>query len=192
MEFMTIRQVAASCNVSYEAIRKSVSRYSKDLEGHITTEPHGKTIYLDEYAVIFLKERRRLHPVVARSTDQQEEIDTLRNNLEQSRIRYEELQAKLSQALEKVVSSQEQALQIQNKYLALIEQREHEAEQVRQQIETEIQKEVSAQVDKLEQQHEADVKTIEALRKELEVMRQHTSPTERNRSPLQALFRRKR
>lgn len=49
MEMITIKQLAEDRGVSYEAVRKMISRHSEELEGHINKE--GRTQYLDPEAV---------------------------------------------------------------------------------------------------------------------------------------------
>ena len=59
MKVMTIKEFAEDQKVSYEAIRKQLVRYQKELKDHISVT--GRTQYLDEWAVDFLKKRRREH-----------------------------------------------------------------------------------------------------------------------------------
>lgn len=113
----TIRELAQECNVSYEAIRRSVSRYSKDLTGHITQEPGGKKLYLDEYAQTFLQERRRLHPVVAKDDRLQEKIEELEQEKQALLERMDYYRTKCEQVLTKLTDTQEQLTTAQQKLL---------------------------------------------------------------------------
>ena len=76
----TIREYARDHHVSYEAIRKQIARYRKDLEGHITTKRQTK--YLDDFAVSFLDDRRRENPVVVFNQERSDEVALLKNQVE--------------------------------------------------------------------------------------------------------------
>jgi len=76
----TIREYAREHGVSYEAIRKQIARYAKDLDGHITTKRQTK--YLDDFAVSFLDDRRRESPVVVFNQDRSDEVKLLRDQVE--------------------------------------------------------------------------------------------------------------
>ena len=58
----TIKELSKELNCSYEAVRKQVKRYSRELKEHIYTE--HKTQYLDDYACDFLRSKRADSPVV--------------------------------------------------------------------------------------------------------------------------------
>lgn len=77
---MTIREYAKKHGISYEAVRKQISNYRTDLDGHITTD--GKTKYLDDFAVEFLDKRRRSNPVVVLRQSEREETELLRDQVE--------------------------------------------------------------------------------------------------------------
>lgn len=62
MEKTTLKDYAREHNVTYEAVRKQIKRYAKDLSGHITTD--GRQQLLDAVAVAFLNDKRQKHPVV--------------------------------------------------------------------------------------------------------------------------------
>lgn len=98
MEIRSIKQIAEEQNVSYEAIRKMIVRYSDELKDHITRK--NRTQYLDEWAVEFLKEKRRENPVVLYNMDQNEQI--------------EELKAQVELLKNKLLASQEQLLSLQS------------------------------------------------------------------------------
>ena len=76
----TIRDYAKEHHVSYEAIRSQVSRYRKELEGHIITQ--GKTKYLDDFAVDFLDGKRKENPVIVVREGDQGEAKLLRDQIE--------------------------------------------------------------------------------------------------------------
>ena len=85
-----IRDYAKNNGVSYEAVRKQVKRYEKELEGHIVKQ--GKTQYLDEYAVNFLDERRASNPVIILQADKDEEIEALKAENKRLLIQLAEVQ----------------------------------------------------------------------------------------------------
>ena len=94
MEYWTIKQLADDQHVSYEAIRKQLVRYRKELEGHIIRRKQQKL--LDDYAVDFLKKRRRQSPIVVINQERTAVID--------------DLQAQLEQATREIISLQKQLL----------------------------------------------------------------------------------
>ncbi len=67
MDVMTLKQYAEMKGITYEAVRKQIVRYQKELEGHVLKK--GRTQYLDEVAVEFLSDRRRQSPVVVAMED---------------------------------------------------------------------------------------------------------------------------
>lgn len=74
---VTMRDYANQCGVSYEAIRRQVARYKKDLDGHI--EKRGRIQVLDDWAVDFLNARRRGNPVLVAQVDLQEQLRQLQD-----------------------------------------------------------------------------------------------------------------
>lgn len=58
---VTLREYAAKWDISYEAVRRQVSRCSKELEGHIIMK--GKVKYLDDDAVRILDSKRATNVV---------------------------------------------------------------------------------------------------------------------------------
>lgn len=77
---MTIKEYAKTHGISYEAVRKQLSRYRKELDGHITTS--GQTKYLDDFAVEFLDKRRKSNPVVVLRQSEREEVEILKEQIE--------------------------------------------------------------------------------------------------------------
>ena len=78
MELVTIKQFADSQGISYEAVRKQLHKYSEELSGHVIRK--GRTQYLDEKAVEFLKERRRESPIVLQTIIRTKRSAVSRNN----------------------------------------------------------------------------------------------------------------
>lgn len=115
MKLTTLKQYADEKHISYEAIRRQVVKYRKDLGDHITKK--DGTQFLDEFAVEFLDGKRRASPVVVMQEERQDQIDFLTKQVE-------ELRRQLESAREKIVEltlqkgSMEAA---QSKYQLLLE-----------------------------------------------------------------------
>ena len=75
MKIISLKDYAKHNNISYEAVRKQVARYKKDLEGHIIKD--NRTQFLDEEAVAFLDARREKSPVVIIQQDKDDRIKGL-------------------------------------------------------------------------------------------------------------------
>lgn len=75
MNVVTLRDYAKQNNISYEAVRKQVVRYKKDLEGHLIKD--GRQQFLDEEAVAFLDAKRQKNPVAIIQMDKDETIEGL-------------------------------------------------------------------------------------------------------------------
>lgn len=75
MKIISLKDYAKQNNISYEAVRKQVARYKKDLEGHIIKD--NRTQFLDEEAVAFLDAKREKSPVVIVQQDKDEKIKRL-------------------------------------------------------------------------------------------------------------------
>lgn len=79
---ISIKDYAKQKGVTYEAIRKQISRYKAELEGHIVVD-HRRQL-LDETAVAILDKHREGNPVIVYQQDKDEELQNLRdenNNL---------------------------------------------------------------------------------------------------------------
>lgn len=74
---LTMRDYAQQCGVSYEAIRRQVARYKKDLAKHIKKQ--GRSQVLDDWAIEFLDERRQGNPIVMAQVDLQEQLRQLQD-----------------------------------------------------------------------------------------------------------------
>lgn len=75
MNIITIKEYARQKNVTYEAVRKQITRYSAELEGHIIKD--GRQQLLDEEAVSFLDNKRAKNPVVYHQQAKDEKIEEL-------------------------------------------------------------------------------------------------------------------
>lgn len=112
---ITLKEYAENKKISYEAVRRQVQRYKKELSGHIFKQ--GRTSYLDEFAQDFLSERRRASPVVVQIEDSAEQITALKGQIDI-------LTAKLLQAQEQLTASQQQIIDLQATQVNLLEDRD--------------------------------------------------------------------
>ena len=71
---ISLKEYAHSKSISYEAVRKQIKRYSKELDGHISIV--SRIHYLDDYAVDFLDSKRLVKPVIVVDEDN---IQAMRN-----------------------------------------------------------------------------------------------------------------
>ena len=108
MELKTIRQFAEEQQVSYESIRRQLKVYRKDLESHIIKK--GRTQFLDETAVEFLRTKRRENPVIVVKQDYREEIQDLKSQIDTMR--------------DTIISLQDSLIELQKDNLELIGYRE--------------------------------------------------------------------
>ena len=125
MKMLSIKDFAEDQHVSYEAIRKQVSKYSDELQGHIVKK--NRTQYLDEWAVEFLTERRRESPVVVMNMEQSEQIEELKAQVEI-------LKTKLLQSQEQIIGLQQEVtkgLETQIRYTDLLEDSKAKEERLR-------------------------------------------------------------
>lgn len=83
MNLITLKDYAKQNNVSYEAVRQQVTRYVDELGEHIVRD--GRQQFLDEEAVAFLDTKRQKNPVVIVQQNKDEEIEELKNLVENLR-----------------------------------------------------------------------------------------------------------
>lgn len=95
---ISIKDYAARNNVTYEAVRQQVKRYSTELEEHIKRD--GRQQFLDDYAVAFLDERRQKNPVVILQADKDAELEALRRERESLLIKIAAQADKISELAE--------------------------------------------------------------------------------------------
>ena len=62
LQLITIADYANKWKVSYEAIRKQVNNYAEELGEHV--HQIGKNRFLDQYAVEFLNEKRKVNTTI--------------------------------------------------------------------------------------------------------------------------------
>lgn len=95
---ITIKDFAKSQGVTYEAIRKQLKRYEKELTGHI--HKVGRRQFLDEFAMDFLSEKRDDSPIIQRQQDKDEQIATLKLQIEQMLVENAKLNQKVADMAE--------------------------------------------------------------------------------------------
>ena len=125
VDIRSIKQFAEEQNVSYEAIRKQIVKYSDELKDHIVRK--NRTQYLDEWAINFLKEKRKENPIVLMSVDQNQEIEELKAQVDL-------LKSKLLVAQDQIISLQDEtkkAIESQIKYTALLEESKEKDEKLK-------------------------------------------------------------
>lgn len=110
----SIKDYAKEKQVSYEAVRKQISRYRDELKGHI--QKVGRTQYLDEEAEAFLNEKRNSSPVVLVQKNKDEELEELRKEKEMLLLKVAELQDLL-------LKEKDQVKMLQNEKIELLEQK---------------------------------------------------------------------
>lgn len=93
---ITIKDYAAQKNVTYEAVRKQLVRYKKELNGHIVKK--NRTQFLDDYAVNFLNDRRKENAITVINTERNEYIKELENDNRRLYKKIEQLQEQLLEA----------------------------------------------------------------------------------------------
>lgn len=111
----TIKDFAERKNVSYEAIRKQVKRYSGELKGHVIKK--GRLQYLDEVAIEFLESKRNESQVVIKEFSRSEEIQRLQQDKELLLVKVAELQDLL-------LREKDQVKQLQQDKILLLENSE--------------------------------------------------------------------
>lgn len=172
MDVRSIKQFAEEQNVSYEAIRRQIVKYSDELKDHIVRK--NRTQYLDEWAINFLKEKRKESPIVLMNMDQNEEIEALKAQVDL-------LKSKLLVAQDQIISLQDEtkkAIESQVRYTALLEDNEAKAKRLKEaesreaDLSREIEKKdgqirtIQTEAEDLRKKAEADRETIEDLQRE--------------------------
>ena len=149
----SLKDYANEHRISYEAVRKQVVRYEKELEGHITKQ--GKKQFLDDYAVNFLDERRNNNVVTVLSEDIQNES-----------AKAAEYQKKYEQALERIIQLEEEnkkGIEAAAK-LQLIEANHEELKAEREELTTKV-AQLETEKAQLQKENASFVKTIFGLYK---------------------------
>lgn len=125
MEMMTLKEYAADRQVTYEAVRRLVSKYRKQLEGHIIREKG--TQYLDSEAIAFLNDKRRASRLVVIREENTDKIEALESEVETLTQKLIAAQNEFLQSQKKIIEIQDtlqKAIESNAKYNALIEDHE--------------------------------------------------------------------
>ena len=171
MELVTLKQYAISQRISYEAVRRQVTRYQKELSGHIIKR--NRTQFLDEKAVEFLTDRRRSSPIILMNMDQSEENARLKEQVESLKAQLMTAQNELLKsqddrlkAQERIIALQDEAkktLEDQAKYAALLEDNRLKAKKLQ---------EAEDQIMEIQKEREEDQLTIQTIRTEADDLRE--------------------
>ena len=131
MEFMTLKQYAESKNVSYEAVRKQVIKYKKELADHIIRKDGVQ--YLDQDAIAFLSEKRRHSPLVIVHEENTDRIKELEAEVESLRAKLMTAQDEIMQTQRRLIETQEtakDAIEAKTRYSLLLEDHQHTKEEL--------------------------------------------------------------
>lgn len=140
MILISLKDYAKNNNVSYEAVRQQVKRYSKELVGHIIKD--NRTQFLDEEAAAFLDSKREKNPVVVINQDKDDTIKALeeenkallqriallQDDLIKAKDLHMELQGKLAEQqllAERATAAEERAITAEER--ALVAEEENKA-----------------------------------------------------------------
>ena len=104
---ISIKEYAAAKEISYEAVRKQVKRYSKELDGHITVS--YRTHYLDDYAVNFLNQRRMVKPIVVVDDENVQEMRNLQQENKDLAAANRDLMEKLLKAQNMIIALKDES-----------------------------------------------------------------------------------
>ncbi len=111
---LSIQEYADKKKVSYEAVRKQLKRYAKELQGHISIQ--NRKQYLDEFAENFLDEKRKQSPIVVVETAKKEELEAAKAEIEALKQTVLDLQSQLNTSKDKIMA-------LQDEKMTLIEER---------------------------------------------------------------------
>lgn len=124
---ISLKDYAKNKGVSYEAVRKQVSRYREELEGHI--QKVNRTQYLDDEAVAFLDAKRQENPIVIYEVSKDEEIQRLTDENKALLIKLAEANERLAVANERVNALRDEKEQLLADKIALLEAKQEKQEE---------------------------------------------------------------
>lgn len=116
----TIKEYAKEHNVSYEAVRKQVERYKKELDKHIVKK--NRTQYLDDVAVDFLNERRAEKEIIIADNDSLE-LERLKIENERLRGEQEMLKDQIISLQAELIHEKDNYKQLQEKQILILEEK---------------------------------------------------------------------
>lgn len=134
---ITFKEYAERNNITYEAVRQQVARYSEELEGHIIRK--GRVQFLDEEAVLFLNEHRSPLPAVIYREDPR--IAELEQQLKQTEAAAKELWEQIQKqaaTIDKLVD-QNRELQLKAESVARLEASNKQREEANEKLQRELQ-----------------------------------------------------
>lgn len=109
---ISLKDYAKSKNISYEAVRKQVNRYKKELEMHISKV--GRTQYLDDEAVEFFDLKRQKNPIFIMENSKDNEIQRLEIENKNLLMKIASLQDSLLDEKEHVKTLQYEKIELLN------------------------------------------------------------------------------
>ena len=189
MVLISLRDYAEQKNISYEAVRKQVTRYKSELDGHIIMD--GRQQFLDEDAVAFLDSKRQKNPVAIIQQSKNETIEMLEEQVKQLLIKTAAQADKISELSEwkaenslliasadqtrlalEAAQEEKKILEVfiqdaKNEITALTEEKSLELAETRQRAE-----EAEARVKETQEALEASEAKLEALKNEKEFVLQ--------------------
>lgn len=107
---ISIKDYAKEHNITYEAVRKQIKRYQKELDGHISKI--NRTKFLDDFAVEFLNEKRKNNPVVIIEANKDERIQQLSEENKALLLKIADLQEQLLKEKDNVKLLQEEKIRL--------------------------------------------------------------------------------
>lgn len=154
MTMISMKEYATSKGITYEAVRKQVSRYRSELDGHIVNK--GKAQFLDEEAVAFLDGKRDGSPIILLERSKDEEIDRLTEENKALLVKLATVQDQLIEAMPKIAQAEQSQLLLeakeaaseaqkaqiesQQEQIARLEEEARKAEQARQEAEAKLER----------------------------------------------------
>lgn len=119
MAALTITQFAETEGISYEAVRQQIRKAGPALDGHIFKISGVK--YLDEWAVDFLRERRRKTTVYVHTKKTDDEVEALQKRVEDLTARLLAAQDMIAESRKEASTAQEKLIETQQRVIALQE-----------------------------------------------------------------------
>ena len=141
---ISLKEYAKSKQVSYEAVRKQVTRYSSELGDHVTIQ--NRTKLLDDYAVTFLDKKRQQNPVIVQDRDWEKDLEKAQTEIEKLRVLLLDAQKNLMTAQGRIIDLQDERttlLEKKSKHEAMLRSQEQlraAAQERAEKAEKEIQK----------------------------------------------------
>ena len=184
MDPVTLKQYAESQGISYEAVRKQVTRYSEVLSDHIIEQNRKR--YLDQYAVNFLTERRRESPIILMNMDQSEENERLKEQIETLKTQLKMVQNELLKRKDEQLKAQDRIIALQDEVKNTFEDRARYTVLLEEKISKEKElKEARKQIDRLSRQLQNKVTQFQLIRRKTDNLRKKSELYHRKMMDLQ-------